>query len=83
MHIPASELQRNFGRYQDKALLEPLMITRNGRERLVILSIEEYRRLRQHERQALPVTALPDDLLEEINAAEVPPAYSHLDTELE
>ncbi len=30
----SAEFQRNFGLYQDKALTEPVAITRNGRERL-------------------------------------------------
>ncbi len=36
--VSAAEFQRNFGRYQDEALNQPLSITRNGRDRLVVLS---------------------------------------------
>ena len=45
--VSAAEFQRHFGRYQDEALLHPVAITRNGRERLVVISTEEYRRLRR------------------------------------
>jgi prevent-host-death family protein len=31
-----------LGRYQDKALAEPVIITKNGREQLVLVSVEEY-----------------------------------------
>ena len=40
--ITAVEFQRNFGRYQDTALTEPVAITHNGRERVVMLSVDEY-----------------------------------------
>ena len=39
--ITSVEFQRHFGRYQDEALKEPVSITRNGRERIVVLSAEE------------------------------------------
>ncbi len=44
------EFQRNFGRFQDEALKSPLSITRNGRDRPVILSVDEYERLKRRDR---------------------------------
>lgn len=44
--ISSAEFQRNLGLYQDKALAEPVTITKNGRERLVLLSVDEYQRLK-------------------------------------
>ena len=38
--VTSAEFQRKLGLYQDKALAEPVTITRNGRERLVLLSVE-------------------------------------------
>lgn len=49
--ISSVEFQRNLGLYQDRALAEPVTITKNGRERLVLLSVDEYRRLKGY-RQA-------------------------------
>ncbi|WP_287308593.1 type II toxin-antitoxin system prevent-host-death family antitoxin [Mesorhizobium sp.] len=46
--ISSVEFQRNFGLYQDKALAEPVTISKNGRERLVLLSVDEYQRLKAH-----------------------------------
>jgi prevent-host-death family protein len=48
--VTSAEFQRNFGLYQDKALAEPVVITKNGRERLVLVSVEEYRRLKRRDR---------------------------------
>ena len=81
--VSAVEFQRNFGMYQDRALVEPVVLTRNGRARLVVLSAEEYHRLRQADRQALPVSALSDAELARIADAEVPPGHEHLDAELD
>jgi prevent-host-death family protein len=44
--VSSAEFQRNLGLYQDKALAEPVTVTKNGRERLVLLSVDEYHRLR-------------------------------------
>jgi prevent-host-death family protein len=39
--VTAAEFQRYFGRYQDEVLTQPVLITRNGRERVVMISIDE------------------------------------------
>jgi len=70
--VSSAEFQRNFGTYQDKALTEPVAITRNGRERLVVVSAEEYRRLKRRAREVLPVEALSDDELEAIRRTQTP-----------
>ena len=41
-HVTTAELIRSFGTYSDIALSEPVVITKNGRERLVLLSVDEY-----------------------------------------
>ena len=72
-----------LGQYQDEALKRPVTITKNNRERLVMLSIEEYRRRKQLDRNALFVEELSDAELEAISKAEVPVEYDHLNTECE
>lgn len=78
--VTSREFQRNFGRFQNEALKAPLSITRNGRERLVILSAEEYARLKRRDRQAIAVENLSDADIDAILRAE-PPAeaaqYEH------
>ncbi|MBY0460633.1 MAG: type II toxin-antitoxin system Phd/YefM family antitoxin [Gemmataceae bacterium] len=83
MHIVSSvEFHRHIGEYQDRALVEPVVVTRNGRERVVLIGVDEYRRLKSRDREALPVTALTGDELRALAAAEVPAGYAHLDDEL-
>jgi prevent-host-death family protein len=81
--VSSAEFQRNFGVYQDKALTEPVAITRNGRERIVMVSADEYRRLKRRAREVLPVGALSDADLAALERAEVAPRHQHLDRELE
>jgi prevent-host-death family protein len=71
--VSAAEFQRYFGRYQDEAPTQPAVITRNGRERLVMISVDEYRRLRRSDRQVLRSGELSDAdpaALEETRAPE-------------
>jgi prevent-host-death family protein len=77
--VTAAEFQRHFGRYQDEALTQPVAITRNGRERLVMLSADEYRRLKRRDREVLRAGDLSDADLEAIAKTEMDPRHAHLD----
>ena len=78
----SAEFQRKIGHYQDRALVEPVMVTRNGRERVVLLSADEFKRLKRRDREAVRVEDLAEADLKAIQAAEVPAEYAHLDAEL-
>ena len=71
-----------MGRFQDEALMASLSITRNGWDRLVILSVEEYDRLKRRDRQALAVQEVSDAEVEAIAQAEPPPGAARYDQEL-
>ena len=60
-------IQRNIGRYQDLALTEAVAVTRNGRQRTVLISVDEYQRLKRRDRQVL---SLRDFTAEDIAALE-------------
>jgi prevent-host-death family protein len=81
--VSSAEFQRNFGRYQDEALMQPIAITRNGRERLVVISADEYRRLRHRAREVLRAGDLTDAELDVIAQTEMDPRHQHLDRELD
>lgn len=80
--VSSVKFQRNFGHYQDLALTEPVAITRNGRERIVVLSVDEYRRLKQRDRQVLGLDDFTEDDVQAIRAAEPPPEASAFDHEV-
>ena len=65
--VSSAEFQKNFGRYQDIALTEPVSVTRNGRDRTVLLSVQEYNRLKRRDRR---VMTLDDFTVEDIAAIE-------------
>jgi len=73
--------QRNLGQYQDTALTEPVAITSHGRERLVLLSAEEYRHLKQRAREVLHVSELTDDDITQLEATHMSGEHNHLNAE--
>lgn len=80
--ITSREFQRKFGRFQNEALRAPLSITRNGRDCLVLLSVEEYTRLKRRDREALYIEELPDTEIEAIHRAEPSADAARYDHEL-
>ena len=43
--VPSAEFVRKFSAYCDAALADPIVLTRNGRDRLMVISVERYRQL--------------------------------------
>jgi prevent-host-death family protein len=80
--VPAGEVQRHFALWQDRALTRPVAVTSRGRPRVVMLSVEEYERLRRRDRQALRVEDLPDELVDAIAASEPPEEARRFDGEV-
>ena len=72
--IPATEFSRNFARYREEAITAKVInVTSHGRVIGAYLSASEaahYEQLKRRERQSLVVGALPDDVVEAIEAAE-------------
>ena len=73
--VSSAEVSKNFGQYADRTLVAPVTITKHGREHLVLLSAEEYARLKRRDRQVYRAKDVPDDILGAIEATE-PPAES-------
>ena len=81
--VSSGEFLKSYGRISKTALREPVSITSHGRERLVLLSAEEYRRLRRNDRQALRPWELSDEDLEALRVAEPPAEAAEFDHEVE
>jgi prevent-host-death family protein len=66
-----SDLSRRSGDIIADALREPVMITQRNKPRLVLLSVEDYRRLveRGQTRRATKLDAMSDDLFAEFEKA--------------
>ncbi len=81
--VTSAEFQKNFGRYREAAIREAVTITNHGRDSLVLLSADEYRRLKKRDREVLHVAELSDQDIEAISAAEIPAETAAFDHELE
>jgi PHD/YefM family antitoxin component YafN of YafNO toxin-antitoxin module len=81
--VSSAEFQRNIGRYQDMALTQPVAVTRNGRERTVMISTEEYNRLKRRDRQVLGLDDFTEEMIEAIAKAEPPEEAKQFDHELD
>lgn len=81
--VTSAEFQRNFGRYRETAIREAVTITNHGRDSLVLLSADEYRRLKKRDREVLHVSELSDQDIESIRTAEIPAEAAAHDDELE
>lgn len=64
----AGDLVRQFSHYSDVALSRPVVVTKNGRPRNVLISVEEYERLKQRDQQAFLAAETPEQFLAEIEA---------------
>lgn len=83
MRVSSADFLKNYGEMADRALTEAVTITRNGRDRLVLLSAEEYDRLKLRDRRVGTLADLTEADLAAIAASEVPPEFAYLDAELE
>jgi PHD/YefM family antitoxin component YafN of YafNO toxin-antitoxin module len=81
--VSAAEFQRNIGRYQDLALTQPIAVTRNGRERTVMISTEEYWRLKRRDRRVMSLDDFTDEDIAAIEAAEPPEEAKQFDHEFD
>ena len=81
--LSASEFQDRVGEALDRSLSQPVLITKHGRPRNVVLSYDEYERLRARDRRAVRAEDLADEDIAALEASEMAPGYEHLDAELE
>ena len=80
--VTSSEFQQAFGSLSDKARHEPVVITKHGRDSLVVMAAEEWERLRRRDRRVGLTSELPDEWIEAVRNAKVPDEHAGLDAEL-
>jgi PHD/YefM family antitoxin component YafN of YafNO toxin-antitoxin module len=80
--VTAAEFHRNIGTYQDMALTKAVNITKNGRSRTVLISAEEYARLKRRDRRVIETGELSERQVAALREARLPEQYSDLDREL-
>ena len=83
IRVTASEFQKAFGAMSDAALKEPVTITKQGRDHLVVLAADEYKRLKQRDRKVYAIGDLPDEWIEAARNAQMDSRHNHLNALLE
>jgi PHD/YefM family antitoxin component YafN of YafNO toxin-antitoxin module len=80
----ATDVQKDFGAYHDLALVEPVRVTKDGRETVFIVSAETFHNLKQAQHEAIASADLSDEELALIEAAEIHAEHRyHLDPQTE
>lgn len=82
IRVSDTEFQRDIGRYQDIALSQPVTVTRDGRQSTVLISTEEYRRLKRRERRVMAPEDFTDADIAALEAARPPADAEAFDDEL-
>lgn len=75
--VTAAEVSKNFGAYQDAAVREPVIITKNGRPRTVLMAYEDFVRLSKRDRRVQRTSELSTDEIAAVEAAELTPETGH------
>ena len=73
--VSASEFQNTFGLLSDRARREPVVITKHGRDSLVIMPVEEWERLKRRDRRVGLTVEVSDPWIEAVQTAPSPPEY--------
>lgn len=82
LSITSAQFQKGYGRYREAALKEPITITNHGRDSLVLMAVDEYRRLKRRERRVMGLDDFTAADLAAIAASEPPAEAAAFDHEL-
>ena len=75
----AAMVAKNFGRYREAALSEPLTIQNHGRDSVVMVSAKEYHRLKKLDRRVLAIQELSERDVRAISESRMDERHAHLD----
>lgn len=80
--VPAEEFQRDFGKFQDLALTQPVTVTREGRDSAVLISCEEYLQLKRRARRVIRLEDFTEAEIEAIAKSKAPAEAAAFDHEV-
>ncbi len=82
IRVASTDFSKEVGRYQDAALTRPVIVSRNGRDRTVLISVEEYRRLKRRDRQVMSLDDFTDADIAAVKKAKAPSAAAAFNDEI-
>ncbi len=75
----AAVVAKNFGKFREAALSEPLTIQNHGRDSVVMISAKEYHRLKKLDRKVLAIQELSERDLRALSESRMDERHAHLD----
>ncbi|MBF0333773.1 MAG: type II toxin-antitoxin system Phd/YefM family antitoxin [Alphaproteobacteria bacterium] len=73
------DLQRNVAKVQEAALREPVAVSYHGRDRLVIMPIDEFERLKRRDKMVISMREIPEDFIAAMREPHVDAEQAALD----
>ncbi len=83
VRVSAAELHRHWSKVQDMAKAEPVTVTSKGRDSMVLLTVEEYQRLRHANRRVMTLSDFTDQDIAELERTRAPEEAAIFDREVE
>jgi len=80
--VTVAAISENFAAYEANAVREPVIITKNGRPRTVLIAYEDYLRLSKRDRRVELTATLGDDELAAFEAPQMEVGLDQLNAEL-
>ncbi len=75
--VPSTEVQKDFDLWHDKAMSEPVQVTKHGRETAYLVSAEIFHELWRSYRRRVEVRDLSDNEMAMIAEADVPDEFAY------
>ena len=63
LRFSSFDLQRNVARIQEAAMREPVTVSYHGRDRLVMMSVDEFERLKRRDKMVISMEELPEEFI--------------------
>jgi PHD/YefM family antitoxin component YafN of YafNO toxin-antitoxin module len=81
--VSATDFENDFRRYRNEALKAPLTVEGDGQDTLIVMSVDEYRRLKRRERAVFLTETLSEAELRALTEGGMDPRHDHLNAELD
>jgi prevent-host-death family protein len=79
VEISSAEAGRNFSQYREKAEQEPVIVLHYNKPSVVIISAQEFARLKRRDKRVLATEDMPDWLAELVINGKMDARHDHLD----
>jgi PHD/YefM family antitoxin component YafN of YafNO toxin-antitoxin module len=81
--VSATDFENDFRRYRKEALKAPLTVEGDGQDALIVMSVDEHRRLKRRERVVFLTETLSEAELRALTEGGMDPRHDYLNAELD